>query len=100
MIDVARCVEQRRIACAKDQLQARHHMALRDLRYSLADSQVDRQVFGRLNEQCNHCGSRFWIEEHMGGFLRRPHYSKCYASRKILLPPIRTPPEYMAMLQD
>jgi hypothetical protein len=36
----------------------------------------------------------------MGGSIQRPHYSKCYASRKILLPPIRTPPEYMAMLQD
>ncbi len=28
MIDVARCVEQRRVACAKDQLQAGHHIAL------------------------------------------------------------------------
>ncbi len=76
MIDVARCAEQRCVACAKDQLQAGHHMALRDLRYPLADPQVDRQVFKRLNEQCNHCGSRFWIEERIGGSLRKPHYSK------------------------
>jgi len=34
------------------------------------------------------------------GSFWRPHYSKCCASRKILLPPIRTPLEYMAMLQD
>jgi len=59
MIDVARCAEQRRIACAKDQLQAGHHIALRDLRYPLADLQVDRQMFGRLNEQCNHCDFHF-----------------------------------------
>jgi len=32
MIDVARCAKQRRIACANDQLQAGHHIALRDLR--------------------------------------------------------------------
>ncbi len=36
----------------------------------------------------------------MGGSLRRPHYSKCYALEEILLLPIHTPPEYMAMLQD
>jgi hypothetical protein len=59
MIDVARWVEQRRVACGKDQLQAGRHIALRDLQYPLVDPQVDRQVFGRLNEQCNHCGSRF-----------------------------------------
>jgi len=75
-------------------------MALRDLQYPLADLQVDRQVFGRLNEQCNHCGSHFWIEERMGGFLQRPHYSKCCALGKILLLPIRTLLEYMPMLQD
>jgi hypothetical protein len=57
-------------------------------------------VLGRLNEQCNHCGFCFWIKERMGGSLRRPHYSKCYVLRKILLPPIRTSPKYMAMLQD
>jgi len=100
MIDVARCAKQGRVVCAKDQLQAGHHIALRDLRYPLADPQVDRQVFGRLNEECNHCGSCFWIEKRTGGSLQRPHYNKCCASRKILLPPIRTPPEYMAMLQD
>jgi len=44
-------------------------MALRDLRYPLADLQVDQQVFERLNEQCNHCGSRFWIEKRTGGYL-------------------------------
>ncbi len=32
MIDVARCAKQRRVACANDQLQAGHHIALRDLR--------------------------------------------------------------------
>jgi len=42
MIDVAQCAQQRHVACAKDQLQAGHHMALRDLRYPLADPQVDR----------------------------------------------------------
>ncbi len=75
-------------------------MALRDLRYPLADPQVDRHVFRRLNEQCNHCGFHFWIEKCTWGFLRKPHYSKCCALGKILLPPIRTPLEYMAMLQD
>ncbi len=100
MIDVVRHVEQHRVACAEDQLQPGQHMALRDLRYPLADPQVDRQVLERLNEQCNHCGSRFWIQERTRGSLQRPHYSKCCASGKILLPPIRTPPEYMAMLQD
>jgi len=94
-----RCAEQRRVACAKDQLQTGQHMALRDLRYPLANLQVDQQMFKRLNEQCNHCGSRFWIEERTRGFLRRPCYSKCCALGKILLPPIRTPPEYMVMLQ-
>jgi len=69
MIDVARCAEQRRVVCAKDELQTRHHIALRDLRYPLADLQVDRQVFECLNEQCNHCGSRFWIKERTGGSL-------------------------------
>jgi hypothetical protein len=77
---------------AKDQLHVGHHMALRDLWYPLADPQVDRQVFGRLIEQCNHYGFRFLIEEHTGGSLRKPHYSKCYASGKILLPPIHTLP--------
>jgi hypothetical protein len=75
-------------------------MALQDLQYPLIDLQVDRQVLECLNEQCNHCGFCFWIKERMGGSLRRPHYSKCYALEKILLPPIRTSPEYMAMLQD
>jgi hypothetical protein len=75
-------------------------MALQDLWYPLTDLQVDRQVFEHLNDQCNHYGSRFWIKKHMGGSLRRPHYSKCCASEKILLPPIRIPPKYMAMLQD
>jgi len=28
MIDVARCAKQRRVTCAKDQLQAGHHIAL------------------------------------------------------------------------
>jgi hypothetical protein len=38
--------------------------------------QVDREMLGCLNKQCNHCGFRFWIEEHTWGFFRRPHYSK------------------------
>jgi hypothetical protein len=100
MIDVTRHTEQCRIACVEDQFQAGHHMALRDLWYPLVDPQVDRQMFGRLNEQCNHCGSRFWIEERTGGFFRRLHYGKCCVSGKILLPSIRTSPKYMAMLQD
>jgi hypothetical protein len=75
-------------------------MALQDLRYLLVDPQVDRQVLGRLNEQCNHCGFHFWIKERMGGSLRKPHYNIRCALGKILLPPIRTLPEYMAMLQD
>ncbi len=41
-----------------------------------------------------------WIEERTGGSFWRPHYSKCCASGKILLPPIRTSLKYMAMLQD
>jgi hypothetical protein len=53
-------------------------------------------VLGCLNEQCNHCGSHFWIEERTRGFLQRPHYSKCYASGKMILPPICTPPKYMS----
>jgi hypothetical protein len=75
-------------------------MALQDMWYPLADPQVDRQMLGRLNEQCNHYGFRFWIEECTRGSLRRPHYSKCCALGKIILPPICTPPKYMAMLQD
>jgi hypothetical protein len=59
MIDVTQCVEQSCVACAKDQFQAGHHIALQDLQYPLADPQVDRQVFGRLNEQSNHYGFRF-----------------------------------------
>ncbi len=39
-------------------------------------------------------------QECTGGSLRRPHYSKCCALRKILLPPIHTLLEYMVMLQD
>jgi hypothetical protein len=73
MIDVGQHAERHRIPCVEDQLQAGQHMALRNMRYPLADPQVDRQVFGRLNEQCNHYGSRFWIEERTGGSLRRPH---------------------------
>jgi len=42
MIDVARCAQQCHVACVKDQLQAGHRMALRDLRYPLADLQIDR----------------------------------------------------------
>ncbi len=99
MIDVGQHAERHCILCTKDQLQAGQHMALRNSRYPLADPQVG-QVFGRLNEQCNHCGSCFWIKERTGGSLRKPHYSKCCASGKILLPPIPTPPEYMAILQD
>jgi hypothetical protein len=59
MIDVTQRVEQRCVACAEDQFQAGQHTTLRDLQYPLVDPQVDRQVLGRLNEQCNHCGSRF-----------------------------------------
>jgi hypothetical protein len=54
----------------------------------------------RTPEQCNHCGSRFWIEERTGGSIRKPHYSKCCALGKIHLPPICTPLEYMVILQD
>jgi hypothetical protein len=93
MIDVARRAEQCHIACKEDQFQGGQHMALRNLQYLLANPQVDRHMFGRLNEQCNHYGSRFWIQECMGGSLRRPHYNKCCALGKILLPPIRTPLE-------
>jgi hypothetical protein len=71
MIEVMRCTEQRHIACVKDQLQVGQHMALRDLRYPLADSQIDQKVFKCLNEQCNHCGSRFWIEKRTGGFFSK-----------------------------
>jgi hypothetical protein len=100
MIDVVWHTEWRRVVRTKDQLWVGHHMALGDLQYPLANPQVDWQVLKCLNEQCNHCGFRFWIKEHTRGSLQRPHYSKCYALGKILLPPIRTPPEYMAMLQD
>jgi hypothetical protein len=41
MIDVVRHAEQHRITCIEDQLQARQHMAMWDLRYPLADPQVD-----------------------------------------------------------
>jgi hypothetical protein len=41
MINVARHVERRRIMHVKVQLQAGQHMALQDLRYLLADLQVD-----------------------------------------------------------
>jgi hypothetical protein len=34
----------------EDQLQAKQHMDMRDLWYPLADPQVDRQMFRRLNE--------------------------------------------------
>jgi len=47
-----------------------------------------------------HCGFCFWIEERIVGSFWRPHYSKCCASGKNLLPPIHTSPKYMAMLQD
>jgi hypothetical protein len=100
MIDVPQHVARHHVVCTEDQLQARQHMVLRDLRYPLVDPQVDRQVLEHLNEQCNHCGFHFWIEERTWGFLQRPHYRKCCASRKVFLPLIRTPPEYMAMLQD
>jgi hypothetical protein len=40
------------------------------------------------------------IKARTRGSLRRPHYSKYCASRKKKLPPIRTLPEYTAMLQD
>jgi hypothetical protein len=53
----------------ENQLQVRQHMALRDLWYPLVDPQVDRQVLGCLNEQCNHCGFFFWIKECTGVFF-------------------------------
>jgi hypothetical protein len=69
MIDVARHAKRHCVARAEDQLQVGQHMALRDLQYPFVDSQVDRQVLGRLNVQCNHCGFRFWIKERTGGSL-------------------------------
>jgi NAD-dependent dihydropyrimidine dehydrogenase PreA subunit len=69
MIDIVSHIERCYVACAEDQLQAGHRMAIQDLRYPLADPQVDQQMFQCLNEQCNHCGSCFSIEEHMGGCL-------------------------------
>ncbi len=41
MIHVGQHAERHRIPCAEDQLQAGQHMALRNLRYPLADPQVD-----------------------------------------------------------
>jgi hypothetical protein len=50
MIDVMWHAERCCVTRTEDQLQARHHMALWNLQYPLADPQVDQQVFECLNE--------------------------------------------------
>ncbi len=84
----------------EDDIQVARPVGLRDIRASLANPNVQREILGRISQECTFCGALFWVEERMGGSAQRPQYSKCCSEGKVFIPRVRTPPEYMRMFQD
>jgi hypothetical protein len=93
-------IERRARIVREDDIQAARPVGLRDIRALLANPNVQREIFRRISQECTFCGALFWVEERTGGSTQRPQYSKCCSKGKDFIPYVRTPPEYMRMLQD
>jgi hypothetical protein len=98
LANAARNIERRaRITC-EDDIQAARPIGLRDIRASLANPNVQREILGRISQECTFCGALFWVEERTKDSARRPQYSKCCSKGKVFIPHVCTLPEYMRML--
>jgi hypothetical protein len=100
LADAAPNVERRARIARKDGIQAAPPIGLRDIRAPLANPNVQREILGRISQECIFCKALFWLEERTGGFALRPQYSKCCSEGKVFIPHVHTPLEYMRMLQD
>jgi hypothetical protein len=84
----------------EDGIQVARPVGLWDIRAPLANPNVQREILGRISQECTFCGALFWVEERTRSFARRPQYSKCCSEGKVFISRVRTLPEYMRMLQD
>jgi len=100
LANTTRNVERRARIVREDGIQVARPVRLRDIHAPLANPNVQREILGRISQECVFCGALFWVEERTGGSAQRPQYSKCCSEGKVLIPCVRTPPEYMRMLQD
>jgi len=100
LANTTRNVERRTRIAREDGIQVARLVRLRDIHAPLANPNVQREILGRISQECVFCGALFWVEERTGGSARRPQYSKCCSEGKVLIPRVRTPSEYMRMLQD
>jgi len=100
LANTTRNVERRARIARKDDIQVARPVGLRDIHALLANPNVQREILGRISQECVFCRTLFWIEERTGGSARRLQYSKCCSEGKVLIPRICTPPKYMRMLQD
>ncbi len=100
LANTTRNVERRARIAREDGIQVARPVGLRDIHAPLANPNVQREILGRISQECVFCGAVFWVEERTRGSARRPQYSKCCSEGKVLIPRVRTLPEYMRMLQD
>jgi hypothetical protein len=100
LANTTRNVERRARIAGEDGIQVARLIGLRDIHAPLANPNVQREILGRISQRCVFCGAFFWVEERTGGSAQRPQYSKCCFEGKVLIPRVRTSPEYLRMLQD
>lgn len=100
LANAARNIEHRARITHEDGIQAARPVGLRDIHAPLVNPNVQREILRRISQECIFCGALFWVEKRTGGSARRPQYSKCCSEGKVFIPRVRTPLEYMRMLQD
>ncbi|CAM6024130.1 unnamed protein product [Sphagnum balticum] len=98
--NTARNIERQARIAHEDGIQAVGPVGLQDICAPLANPNVQKEILGRISQECTFCGAFFWVEERTGGSTWRPQYSKCCFEGKVFTPRVRTPPKYMRMLQD
>ena len=58
-----------------------------------------RHELGRMDQVCNHCGAKFWInEKSQNSSQASPSFAVCCAGGKVSLPPLLKPPSYLLYL--
>jgi len=98
LANAARNIERRARITREDDIQAARPIGLRDICALLANPNVQREILGRISQECTFCGAPFWVEERTRDSARRPQYSKCCSKGKVFISHVRTLPEYMRML--